>query len=345
MKRFLYTLLFIKAQFAAQIALAHEKWFIETVPAIPKPLLFSRWDTVNSSFVLAALFGILAAILIHFAVRPHRWARRMRSFFARYKAWVPSVLRTATGLLFVVATFSKFLFSPDLVSEKLPSAVAPVFLALQLLTGLMLVVGIFPRVASLIGFALYIVMLGAFNTLTVLGYISFVGIFAYLFIMGDPALPRTRGAKPFNLFPWLNLANAKPFAQSFLRISAGIGFFLIAAIYKLWKPYYALEFLRMHSVNFMPSLGFVDFSDEMFVLAAGLTEAAVGILLILGILPRFIGGFLILAFTLTLSIFGLYELVGHLPLYAIAFALLIQGGGERFSSEEVRVSRSGGESK
>ncbi|MBI2638590.1 DoxX family membrane protein [Candidatus Peregrinibacteria bacterium] len=326
---------FIFSLFAAPTVFAHEKWFINsaTVP-LGKPLLFSQWSSVNASAALLGIFALLAALLIHFAVRPHRWARSMRSFFGKWAAWVPSVLRTLTGLLLFSASFSRFLFAPDLQTAVLPLPVERVLLAVQLLVGLAFIVGIFPRFMSLLGLTLYIVALGVFPWFDVLSYLFFVGIFAFIFIVGDPSLPKVRSMKIFpNLENFSHLKEAKPYAMSLLRMFAGIAIMFVAARFKLYEPGYALEFLRTHNVNFMPALGFVNFSNELFVLAAGIIELLLGFLIFLGLLPRLSGAVLIICFTLTLGLFGIYELLGHLPLFAVAFAMIIKGGGERWSCE------------
>lgn len=334
MKKYFFPI-FVFSLFAAPAAFAHEKWFINSA-AVPlgKPLLFSQWNSVNASAALFGIFALLAALLIHFAVRPHRWARSMRSFLGKWAAWVPSVLRTLTGLLLFSASFSRFLFAPDLQTAILPLSVERVLLAVQLLVGLAFVIGIFPRFMSLLGFTLYIIALGIFPWSDVLSYLFFVGIFAFLFITGDPSLPKVRSMKIFpNLEDFSHLKEAKPYAMAFLRMFAGLAIMFVAARFKLYEPGYALEFLRTHSVNFMPSLGFVNFSNELFVLAAGITEVLLGFLIFLGLLPRLAGAVLIVCFTLTLGLFGIYELLGHLPLFAVAFSLLIKGGGERWSCE------------
>jgi uncharacterized membrane protein YphA (DoxX/SURF4 family) len=132
------------------------------------------------------------------------------------------------------------------------------------------------------------------------------------------------------------LKEAKPYAMAILRFFVGLSFIVVGALYKIYDPHYALEFLRIHPVNFIHGMGFANFTNEMFVLAAGITEVYLGALIMLGLLPRFAGLLLFVLFTITMSIFGIYELLGHLPLYAVAFALLTQGGGERWSAELAR---------
>ncbi len=209
-----------------------------------------------------------------------------------------------------------------------------VLLAVQLLVGFAFVIGIFPRFMSLLGFTLYILALGIFPWFYVLSYLFFVGIFAFIFTTGDPALQKVRGIKIFpNLEDFSHLKEAKPYAMALLRMFAGIAIMFVGARFKLYEPGYALEFLRAYNVNFMPALGFVNFSNELFVLAAGITEVLLGFLIFLGLLPRLAGAALIVCFTFTLGLFGIYELLGHLPLFAVAFALIIKGGGERWSCE------------
>lgn len=317
------------------IVYAHEKWFVKSMlPSSIKPLLFSSWNAINSSIVLLAIFVLVAALLIHFTIRPHVWTRRMRSILGRYSGFVPLVLRTLTGLLLFVASFSHFIFAPDLSTVYFPMSVANVLLSVQLLIGLGLILGIFPRLMSLFGLTLYILALFSFPFVSVLSYISFVGIFAYLFITGDPSLPKIRGGGFFpNLTSAAHITAAKPYAIAIMRFFVGFGFILVAVLYKLYEPYYALEFMRMHNVNFMMNMGFAHFSNDMFVFTAGVTEVLVGALIILGLLPRLVGAALLILFTITLSMFGIYELLGHLPLYAFAFAVLTCGGGERWSAE------------
>lgn len=322
------------------LVFAHERWFVPPSSIVPpRPILFSEWTPGNAAMVLSAFFVFIAALLIHFTLRPHRAMRHIRSRLAAYKMWVSPLLRALIGVLLFTASFSRALFAPDLQTFLLPAPAEQVILAIEFIVGLGLIIGFMPRLMSLIGFTLYVWALFIFPALSVLSYISLAAIFIYLLIVGDPGLPRVKGIKVFSkLRAIFDLSHAKPYAQSILRIVTGIGFVLVAFINKVFDPSAALSIVRFHELNFMPSLGFANFSNEMFVLAAGLVEITVGILLILGLLPRFIGGLLIVLFTITLGIFGVYELVGHLPLYAIAFALLIQGGGERWSAELVRSS-------
>ena len=311
--------------------IAHEAWFVSGSGGFvyyEKPPLFSSWNSINSSMALFAIFAILAALLIHFAIRRLKWMRRMRSALGSYSNWVSAVLRTFTGAALIIMAVEAMLFAPDLKLEYLGRGAVNILSAVEFFVGFGFVTGIFLRFASLAGIALFITSLFVFPTFAPFAYISYMGIFIYLFIVGDSSLPKVRGA-PFKGFKdVLDLAKAKPYAMVLMRYFGGASFIIAAGMYKLFGPQTALEFMRMNDVNFVRALGFVNFSNEMFVLSAGLTEAVIGILIILGLLPRFTGALLIILFTITLGMFGATELIGHLPLYAFAFALLVNGGGK-----------------
>lgn len=258
----------------------------------------------------------------------------MRSVLGAYKARTPGVIRSLTGLFLFFASFSGFLFAADLRTFIFPDSIERTLLTIEFIIGLGLVIGIAPRLMAAMGFTLYIISLFIFPLPGALVYAAFIGIFAYIFIIGDPALPRARGAKFFpNFHNMLADIKAKPYAMAVLRITAAAGFILSGFFFKLYEPYYALSFMRMHDVNFMQMLGFAAFTNEMFVMAAGITEILIGVLLLFGLLPRFTGAVLFALFTITAFMFGIFELVGHLPLFAAAFALLVNGGGERWSAE------------
>lgn len=328
------------------LALAHEKWFIYPTAETPLGAL-SAWNQTTASFALATLFAFLVALILHFILRPLKWMRRLRSFLAAYKGWVSPVLRTLTGLLLFGASFSRFLFAPDLLTAGLSPSPEQALLSLQLVTGLGLVIGIFPRFMSVLGFVLYTIALFVFPLLNVLGYISFIGIFTYLFLVGDDSLPKVRGVKFFpEASSLIDFQLLKPYAMALLRIFTGVGFILVALFYKLLGLNIALDLVKLNpALNFVSALGFPNFTHEMFVLSGGLTEVLLGAMIIFGILPRLSGLVLIVCFTLTLQIFGISELLGHLPLYAVAFALLVHGGGLRWSAELVPALHPRGRAK
>ena len=235
------------------------------------------------------------------------------------------------GVLLLVGSGAGFLFAPDLMVQ--PTLAGAWLLALEFFTGLALVLGIYPRLASLVGLGLYLAVLVIFPVQPVASYLAFAGVFVYLIMKGDPTLPV---AKKWAFHSWGQklVAPLSPYATSLLRILTGLCFALAGFLYKILTPWYSLEILKTHPLNFMPSLGFANFGDEMFVLAAGLVELTLGILLMLGVLPRLISLVVFGLFLSTLAIFGPTELIGHLPLFAILFVIIVAGPGKKWTVME-----------
>ena len=68
-------------------------------------------------------------------------------------------------------------------------------------------------------------------------------------------------------------------------------------------------------------------TDERFVLLAGLTEGVIGVLLISGLLPRVVILGMWLPFNLGTPFLPSQELLGHLPVFAVMYLLLVHGAG------------------
>jgi uncharacterized membrane protein YphA (DoxX/SURF4 family) len=103
---------------------------------------------------------------------------------------------------------------------------------------------------------------------------------------------------------------------------------------KWWHPDWSYAVLEAYD---LPMFGF---SREMFVFGAGLVETAVGVALLLGTVVRLIGVVLALLFALTALVFQ-GEIVGHVVLFGVVFALLVRsGGGWEVASLLARRTRS-----
>ncbi|MCP3902248.1 MAG: hypothetical protein GY715_01320 [Planctomycetes bacterium] len=118
-----------------------------------------------------------------------------------------------------------------------------------------------------------------------------------------------------------------PRALPLIRIGVGLTLVTLAIHNKLISPGLALAFLAEHDFNFMPRLGFSEFTDLHFAFAAGVGELVLGILLIAGIATRAIIFILACFFVSTVIALGPMELTGHLPIFGIAILLLVRGSG------------------
>lgn len=114
--------------------------------------------------------------------------------------------------------------------------------------------------------------------------------------------------------------------RSLYIVSATLGAALVMTAFneKLLRPDLAVEFLRIHSWNFMPMLG-IPYTDRLFILSAGVMEVIFGLLLMLGWVTRLTILGIAPILLLTATLLGPKEVLGHLPIFVIAVLLLIYG--------------------
>jgi hypothetical protein len=98
---------------------------------------------------------------------------------------------------------------------------------------------------------------------------------------------------------------------------------------KLWNPALGAAFLAHHpSFNiFHAQLGLPWFTDDLFVLLAGIVEGIIGVLLVSGCLTRLVVLGMWLPFNLGIPFLPPQELIGHLPILATMYFLLAHGPG------------------
>jgi uncharacterized membrane protein YphA (DoxX/SURF4 family) len=112
-----------------------------------------------------------------------------------------------------------------------------------------------------------------------------------------------------------------------IRIGLGLTFMALALHCKFVDPNISLTFLDHHDLNFMRQLGVTAFTNARFLFAACVAETALGLTLVLGIATTFVASLLLVALCTTLAMFGVVELMGHLPIMAIVLLLMARGAG------------------
>lgn len=143
-------------------------------------------------------------------------------------------------------------------------------------------------------------------------------------------------------------ARLKPYSVDALRIWTGISLVALAVGEKLAPSALGQVFVVQYQWNFMQALGIGIFDDRLFVLSAGMVEAALGVVLIFGTTTRL--AILALSVMMALSniVFiiqgnneaALAEFVGHMPVIGVALVLLLLGYGQRLKITDVSLTRS-----
>jgi uncharacterized membrane protein YphA (DoxX/SURF4 family) len=291
-------------------ALVHVKWFTDPRPhPTDYGLLLSV--PVLAAFALALLAAGAAYLIQHRVPEPEA----IRSL-ERYAKTGPLALRVTLGVALIAAAIAGWLFVPSLPLARDGAGLA--LAAVEVICGLLVLVGLFTRYAAVAVAVLGAIAMFPFNVESILEQVHILGIAVFLFIAGSGpvSLDARRGAHAA-----LEHAKAPAAAINLLRILMGFGIAYGALTEKLLNPPLAQALLDQSPfLNLLRPLGV---SDPLFIWLAGVTELAIGVVILSGQItrPAMAVGFAL--FTVTLVVFGLPELIGHLPYYGIMLTLFI----------------------
>jgi uncharacterized membrane protein YphA (DoxX/SURF4 family) len=232
---------------------------------------------------------------------------------------VHAVLGIQTAISLVFMTSQGWLLAPRL---ELPAGTLGVILALvQLLVCFTFVTGWFTRLGGPVLVGLVLLAYLIFSPSEATEQLLFVGIGLFFAIEGRALF------RPSSVAARRVAAQAmryQHYSLPLVRIFTGISILWLAFSEKLLNPDLALAFLEWKpEFNFMKLIGLEWFSDELFVYAAAAVEATVGVLLIAGVLPRIVILFMWLPFNITIPLLPPEELLGHLPILAVMYAVFL----------------------
>jgi uncharacterized membrane protein YphA (DoxX/SURF4 family) len=290
--------------------LAHVKWF--TDPRLHP----TQYDLLLSGPVIAAFAVALAATGVAYLIQ-HRVPepKAVRSL-ERYANTGPLALRIALGVALIAASAANWLFVPSLVLDH--DSVGLALRVVEATCGLLFLGGLFTRYTAIVLALLGIVAMFPFSIENILEQVHILGIAVYLFITGAGAVSLDARRRAHRS---IQHQNAPAAAINLLRIAMGFGIAYGALTEKLLNPPLAQALLDQSPfLNVLRPLGV---SDPVFIWLAGLTELAVGVVVVSGQITRPVMAVGFALFTVTLIVFGLPELIGHLPYYGIMLTLFI----------------------
>jgi len=290
--------------------LAHVKWFTDPRPHPTQYDLLLSWPVIGAFAIALAAAGV-ASLIQHHVPEP----KAIRSL-ERYARTGPLALRVALGVALVAAAGADWLFVPSLALDR--DAVGVALRVVEALCGLLLLVGLYTRYAAVVLALLGVVAMVPFSVESILEQVHILGIAVFLFIAGpgSVSLDARRGAGGS-----LERQDAPAAAINLLRLAMGFGIAYGALTEKLLNPPLAQALLDQSPfLNILRPFGV---SDPVFIWLAGLTELAVGVVILSGQITRPVMAIGFALFTVTLIVFGLPELIGHLPYYGIMLTLFI----------------------
>jgi hypothetical protein len=296
---------------------AHVKWF-------ESPLRYPvRLDLVWSDRTLMWLASSIAATAVLYgvhrlvAVHEWRWSRLLRQM----AVGAPTMLAIQAAIGLVSNAVHPAVLAPNLVLE--PGLLGTAVALIQLAIALSFITGI----ADWLGGVALICLVAAvgllFSPADALEQTFWVGIGAVMVVNG-------RGSE-HSILTWAWVRRHDPIwthrVLVVLRVATGVSLIVVALTEKLWNPDLGRAFLldrpELNVFQTLPGLSW--FSNDVFVLAAGLTEAAIGAMLISGFATPLVILAMWVPFNLGIPVLPSQELLGHLPILGIMYMLLVNG--------------------
>jgi uncharacterized membrane protein YphA (DoxX/SURF4 family) len=290
--------------------LAHVKWF--TDPRL-HPTEYGR---LLSAPVIAAFLIALCATGVAYVIQHRVPEPKAIASLERFAKTGPLALRLALGVALIAAAVADWLFVPSLVLDNDP--IGNALRAIETACGLFLLAGLFTRYAAAVLAVLGVVAMVPFNVESILEQVHILGIAVYLFIVGPGQVSLDARREALR-----SIADDKAPAAAInlLRIAMGFGIAYGALTEKLLNPPLAQALLDQSPLlNVLRPLGV---SDPVFIWLAGVTELVIGVVILSGQITRPVMAVGFALFTVTLIVFGLPELIGHLPYYGIMLTLFI----------------------
>ncbi|MGI8478175.1 MAG: hypothetical protein ACR2OO_17655 [Thermomicrobiales bacterium] len=299
-------------------ASAHERWFVPTDEQPP-----TDWGRLFSLPVAIALISGLSA------VAGLRWLERRLDdplwprppFFQRMEPASAAILGVQAAIAMIFAASGLHLFVPNI---DLPRNVGGVLVAgLSTLAAFTFITGVMTRTGAVLTIGLVLFGFAYTSPERVAEQVMFIGIALYLAIVGrEVTLYADRGSRARTAAE----QRLRPYALPALRICAGLSILVLGCTEKLLNPRLGVLFLeRYPRFNVPRDAGFDWMTDRRFVLLIGIVEATAGMTLIAGFLPRVVILGLWIPFNLGIAFLPPQELIGHLPILATMYVLLVRG--------------------
>ncbi|MDC0598351.1 DoxX family membrane protein [Gammaproteobacteria bacterium] len=301
---------------------AHVKWFV--------PLNESSVSGFALTDPAVMIWIGLALLLITSSVILDSRLPSLPIVDSKARRIVIAILRVLTGVSLLLTAYNGSVIAPHYQAAGL---FAQTLIALEAGIGFLFIINKFVFQGSLLLALLYFGTMLRFGIVEALEYLNMLGIAAFLL---------------FNNFKNKDYQEKfKPYSVSALRIFTGIALVTLGLSEKLLSPEYGVAFIELYNWNFIQNIGFENFSNRLFVLSAGVMEVVFGIILVLGTTTRInilvVSGFMLTS-NITFFIEGnftqaMLEIIGHLPLIAIAVICVFFGYGQRLKFTTLFKSR------
>ena len=285
--------------------LAHAKWFIDSSQHHQ-----TDWGFFFDAYTLAVLAPAVVVAGLWNVVGPRlrRGWLPVLAPIGRLAPWTPRLLAGGLGLALVTLAVTGRLLGPGTVAESVPGGLA--LTIVQGVVGAWLVLGW--RLKAAAGLLAFLCLASAVlaGPMIVLESGQVVGLALYLGLARAPV----GSGKPARLIGTSSGARA-------LGVALGVSLVVVAFTEKLGSPGVTAALLDSYPSLDVP--GALGVGEANLIRLVGAAEVLLGLLLVTGAAPELAALAAGLPFLATVPVFGVTELVGHIPIYVALFALAV----------------------
>jgi hypothetical protein len=354
---------------APTAALAHARWFINDTQIVLHPEF--KFDGLYLAMLVGAVLFMLSALTVEMARGRIPVIDRLLGQPLAPTLVLWRLLSMIFGATLVINSMAQVFVAPNLAANG--SMVLKTMLFLQILIGGMFFVQ--ARLTWACAALLLVPILCAweFSTVDAVDYaFELVAIGLAVMLMAPALAPPDldtqkrvatliptglslrvqTGGRAYDLGwaqanPWrydprdgMSAKDREALAIAVLRTLFGLQLIVLAAHDKMLEPGVSLAFVDKYSfVNIPALLGASQFTNLHFVFGAGLAEITFGSLLIANVAVRATCVMLLGLFTTTAVVFGIEELVGHLPIIAMLMLLAASGSPKHVAESSIGRQR------
>jgi len=287
-------------------------------------LLFTPENLKLSALITA---GILIAFTINIVFRRSLLGQKVINWLNSYSRFGPFVIRIAIAASLFFSAHSNSFLAPEISLNSFPYP--EIFRIALYVISFMFVLGLLTEVASVALLVIFGFAFSIFGTY-IFTYFNYFGETVVLLLFGMRFL--SLDSKIFG--PLKRFAGWQKYETTVVRVAYGFAFIFAAVTVKLMHPEITETVVRQWDITRFHLLFPSD--PALVALGAGITEIAIGVLILVGFQLRLT--VLVSLFYLTLSLIFFKEAVWpHFILYGISINLLIQH--EHFSIDEWLFSK------
>ena len=271
--------------------------------------------TLKTVAEYAELFIVVVGILFWVS-----WIESFQKLCSHFlniiRPYASTVARVFVGISLVFSGMHGALFGPELPLVMFGNF-APIISLLLFVLGILLVAGLFSRIAAFLAIALFcaaVLIQGNY----MLTYFNYFAEFFLILLAGSGKIAIDNVFADF-VDPEFSERFEKKYAGAILRIGFGIALLYAALYVKFFHAQLSLDVIgEYHLTRYFP------YPPLLIVLGAGFVEGTIALLYIIGFEIRFNSIFFLSFVTLSVGFFG--EAVWpHLVLYGIAVAIILYG--------------------